>query len=48
VRGAFANYVDVLKADFKSIAASGWGAELIPDEKILQSLTLPQKSGQVS
>ncbi|MCU7928724.1 MAG: type I restriction-modification system subunit M [Candidatus Thiodiazotropha sp. (ex Dulcina madagascariensis)] len=37
VRGAFANYVDRLKADFKSIAASGWGAELIPDEDILQS-----------
>ncbi len=37
VRGAFANYVDLLKADFKSIAASGWGAELIPDEQILQS-----------
>jgi len=37
VRGAFANYVDVLKADFKSIAASGWGPELIPDEEILQS-----------
>src|SRR5690606_16058024 len=25
VRGAFANYVGQLKADFKSIAASGWG-----------------------
>ena len=37
VRGAFANYVDMLKADFKSIAASGWGPELIPDEEILQS-----------
>lgn len=37
VRGAFANYLDTLKADFKSIAASGWGAELIPDEEILQS-----------
>ncbi|MGS0681824.1 type I restriction-modification system subunit M [Shewanella sp. 125m-7] len=37
VRGAFANYVDELKADFKSIAASGWGAELIPDNEILQS-----------
>ena len=37
VRGAFANYVNLLKADFKSIAASGWGAELIPDEDILQS-----------
>jgi len=37
VRGAFANYVDRLKADFKSIAASGWGPELIPDEDILHS-----------
>jgi type I restriction enzyme M protein len=37
VRGAFANYVDLLKADFKSIAASGWGAELIPDGEILLS-----------
>ncbi len=37
VRGAFANYIDTLKADFKSIAASGWGAELIPDQEILQS-----------
>jgi type I restriction enzyme M protein len=37
VRGAFANYVDTLKADFKSIAASGWGPELIPDEDILLS-----------
>ena len=37
VRGAFANFVNLLKADFKSIAASGWGPELIPDEEILQS-----------
>lgn len=37
VRGALASYVNYLKADFKSIAASGWGAELIPDEDILQS-----------
>ncbi|MDN5566713.1 MAG: type I restriction-modification system subunit M, partial [Psychrobacter sp.] len=37
VRGAFAKYVDELKADFKSIAASGWSAELIPDQEILQS-----------
>lgn len=37
VRGAFANYIDVLKADFKSIAASGWGPELIPDHEILLS-----------
>ncbi len=37
IRGAFANYINILKADFKSIAASGWGPELIPDEEILQS-----------
>ncbi len=37
VRGAFANYIAVLKADFKSIAASGWGPELIPDNEILLS-----------
>jgi type I restriction enzyme M protein len=37
VRGAFANYVDDLKADLKSIAASGWGPELIPEDDILQS-----------
>ena len=37
VRGAFANYVNTLKADFKSIAASGWSPGLIPDDDILQS-----------
>ena len=37
VRGAFANYMALLKADFKSIAASGWGPELIPDNDILLS-----------
>jgi type I restriction enzyme M protein len=37
VRGAFAGWVDMLKADFKSIAASGWGPELIPDDDILAS-----------
>jgi type I restriction enzyme M protein len=37
VRGALATYFDSLKADFKSIAASGWGAELIPDDEILES-----------
>ncbi len=37
VRGAFANYYKQLASDFKSIAASGWGPELIPDEDILQS-----------
>ncbi|CAN7715558.1 N-6 DNA methylase [Pseudorhodoferax sp. LjRoot39] len=37
VRGAFANYYKLLQSDFKSIAASGWGPELIPDDDILQS-----------
>jgi len=37
VRGAAANFFNRLQADLKSIAASGWNAELIPDEDILQS-----------
>jgi type I restriction enzyme M protein len=37
IRGAFARYVGELKADLKSIAASGWGPELIPDSDILES-----------
>jgi len=37
IRGAFARCMDELKADLKSIAASGWGAELIPDDDILKS-----------
>ena len=37
VRGAFANFYQSLAADLKSIAASGWGPELIPDDDILQS-----------
>jgi type I restriction enzyme M protein len=37
VRGAFAGYMNTLAADFKSVAASGWGPELIPEEDILQS-----------
>ncbi|MFZ5468024.1 MAG: N-6 DNA methylase [Myxococcota bacterium] len=37
IRGAFARYVSDLKADLKSIAASGWGSELIPDSDILAS-----------
>ncbi len=37
IRGAFARYVDELKADLKSVAASGWGPELIPDGDILES-----------
>jgi type I restriction enzyme M protein len=37
IRGAFANFYNTLASDFKSIAASGWGPELIPDEDILKS-----------
>ena len=37
VRGAFASFWNDLESDFKSIAASGWSADLIPDEDILQS-----------
>ena len=37
IRGAFASYMNDLAADFKSIAASGWTAELIPEQDILQS-----------
>jgi type I restriction enzyme M protein len=37
IRGAFARYMDELKADLKSIAASGWGPELIPEDDILKS-----------
>lgn len=36
-RGAFANYWDELQTDLKSVAASGWNAELIPADDILQS-----------
>jgi type I restriction enzyme M protein len=37
IRGCLAAYMNQLYADFKSIAASGWGAELIPEEEILAS-----------
>ncbi len=37
IRGAFASYMKSLESDFKSVAASGWGPELIPEEEILQS-----------
>lgn len=36
-RGAFAGFWNTLETDFKSVAASGWNAELIPDAAILQS-----------
>ncbi|MCB2212999.1 N-6 DNA methylase [bacterium] len=37
VRGAFAGYMKDLESDFKSVAASGWSAELIPEQDILES-----------
>lgn len=37
IRGAMANNFKLNEADLKSIANSGWNAELIPDEEILQS-----------
>lgn len=36
-RGAFASYWDTLFTDLRSVASSGWNAELIPDEEILES-----------
>lgn len=36
-RGAFASYWNQLETDLKSVAASGWNAELIPEDEILQS-----------
>lgn len=36
-RGAFAAYWSSIETDLKSVAASGWNAELIPDEEILKS-----------
>lgn len=37
IRGALARYFELFKPELKSIAFSGWGAELIPDDEILQS-----------
>ncbi len=37
IRGALARYFEIFKPELKSIAFSGWGAELIPDDEILQS-----------
>ncbi len=41
LRGSFAQYTEDLKYDFKSVAASAWKAELIPDDEILESQFLP-------
>ena len=37
LRGSFAQYIEDLKYDFKSVAASAWKSELIPDDEILES-----------
>ncbi len=39
IRGAFASFWndETILSDLKSVAASGWGANLIPDEEILRS-----------
>ncbi|MDB6170828.1 MAG: methylase [Chthoniobacteraceae bacterium] len=37
IRGALARYFEFFKPEFKSIAFSGWGPELIPNDDILQS-----------
>ncbi|WP_205842116.1 type I restriction-modification system subunit M [Natranaerobius trueperi] len=37
VEGAFVNFWEQLKADLKSIAASGWTPTLIPDDEIIAS-----------
>jgi type I restriction enzyme M protein len=37
IRGALASYFEFFKPEFKSIAFSGWGPELIPDDEIFQS-----------
>ncbi|WP_429154019.1 N-6 DNA methylase [Aeromonas media] len=37
VRGALADWFKTLEADLKSVAASGWNAELIPDEVLFAS-----------
>src|SRR5690606_30106930 len=36
-RGSFAAYWSSIANDIKSVIASGWNAELIPDDEILQS-----------
>ena len=35
IRGSFAHFSDSLKGDFRSVQASGWTAELIPDDELI-------------
>lgn len=37
IRGSFASYWNNITNDIKSVDASGWNAELIPDDEILES-----------
>lgn len=37
IRGSFASYWNSLNTDLKSVHASGWNAELIPDDEIIES-----------
>ena len=37
IRGSFASYWNSITNDIKSVDASGWNAELIPDDEILES-----------
>ncbi|MCB0566383.1 MAG: N-6 DNA methylase [Phaeodactylibacter sp.] len=37
LRGIFASWWNELKADFQSVAASGWGQELVPDAELIAS-----------
>jgi type I restriction enzyme M protein len=37
IRGAFSDYVNRIGSDLKSVSASGWGPELIPEDQILSA-----------
>lgn len=37
VRGSFAHFSDTLKSDFRSVQSSGWTAELIPDDELIEN-----------
>ena len=37
IRGSFAHFSDTLKSDFRSVQSSGWTAELIPDDELIEN-----------
>ena len=37
IRGSFAHFSDSLKSDFRSVQSSGWTAELIPDDELIEN-----------